>query len=294
MHYTGTIWRPPYEAYSALVQITAGCTHHKCKFCTLYEDVPFQFRMSPLSEVEEDLKEISRYYRNAKRVFFTGANPFVLSFDKLKTLAGLVKKYYPKTESIGCFARITDVKPKTTEQLRELRRLGYNSITIGVEAGDDEALSFMHKGFGTKEILEECKRLDEVGMDYNFFYLAGIYGSGRGETGAKNTAVVFNQLHPKTIINSMLTIYPASELYQEIQDGNWAEETEIEKLYELKTLIGNLNIDTYFATMGASNCVHVEGHLPKDKAKMMKWLDEVIGSVDEKELRRYRENLRHL
>ena len=283
-----------YEAYSALVQVTAGCTHHKCKFCTLYEDVPFKFRMSPLSEVEEDLKEISRYYRNAKRVFFTGANPFVLSFDKLKTLAGLVKKYYPKSESIGCFARITDIKPKTTEQLKELHRLGYNSITIGVEAGDDEALSFMHKGFGTKEIIEECKRLDAAHMDYNFFYLAGIYGSGRGEVGAQNTAKVFNQVHPKIIVSSMLTIYPTSELYQEIQDGNWSEETELEKLHEMKTLIGNLNIDTYFATMGASNCVNVEGNLPKDKAKMMKWLDEVIGSVDEKELRRYRENLRHL
>lgn len=294
MHYTGTIWRPPYEAYSALVQVTAGCTHHKCKFCTLYEDVPFKFRMSPLSEVEEDLKEISHYYRNAKRVFFTGANPFVLSFDKLKTLAGLVKKYYPKAESIGCFARITDIKAKTTEQLKELRRLGYNSITIGVEAGDDEALAFMHKGFGTKEIIEECKRLDETHMDYNFFYLAGIYGSGRGEVGAKNTAKVFNQVQPKIIVSSMLTIYPTSELYQEIQDGNWAEETELEKLHEMKTLISNLNIDTYFATMGASNCVNVEGNLPKDKAKMMKWLDEVIGSVDEKELRRYRENLQHL
>ena len=294
MHYTGTIWRPPYEAYSALVQVTAGCTHHKCKFCTLYEDVPFKFRMSHLSEVEEDLKEISRYYRNAKRVFFTGANPFVLSFDKLKTLAGLVKKYYPKSESIGCFARITDIKPKTTEQLKELRRLGYNSITIGVETGDDEALSFMHKGFGTKEIIEECKRLDAAHMDYNFFYLAGIYGSGRGEVGAQNTAKVFNQVHPKIIVSSMLTIYPTSELYQEIQDGNWSEETELEKLHEMKTLIGNLNIDTYFATMGASNCVNVEGNLPRDKAKMMKWLDEVIGSVDEKELRRYRENLRHL
>ena len=33
MHYTGTIWRPPYEAYSLLVQVTAGCTHHSCKFC---------------------------------------------------------------------------------------------------------------------------------------------------------------------------------------------------------------------------------------------------------------------
>jgi len=49
--------------------------------------------MSRLSEVEAVLKEMSCYYRNAKRVFFTGANPFVLSFDKLKTLAGLVRKY---------------------------------------------------------------------------------------------------------------------------------------------------------------------------------------------------------
>ncbi len=136
MHYTGTIWRPPYEACSALIQVTAGCTHHKCKFCTLYEDVPFKFRMSPLSEVEADLKEMSRYYRNAKRVFFTGANPFVLSFDKLKTLAELVKKYYPKVQSMGCFARVTDITPKTTEQLRELREMGYNSLTIGVGAGD--------------------------------------------------------------------------------------------------------------------------------------------------------------
>lgn len=294
MHYTGTIWRPPYEAYSVLVQVTAGCTHHKCKFCMLYEDVPFKFRMSPLSEVEEDLKEICRYYPNAKRVFFTGANPFILSFDRLKILAGLVKQYFPKSESIGCFARITDITPKTTQQLRELRKLGYNGITIGAEAGDDESLAFMHKGFGSKEIIGECRRLDEVGMEYNFFYLAGIYGSGRGEAGAKNTAEIFNQVHPKIIVSSMLTIYPSSELYREVQAGNWTEEAEIEKLLELKTLIQKLEIPTYFATMGASNCINVEGHLPKDRTKMIRWLEQVIRSVDEKELRRYRENLRHL
>ena len=283
-----------YEAYSALIQVTAGCTHRKCKFCTLYEDIPFKFRMSPLDEVEEDMEELGRYYQNARRVFFTGANPFVLHFDKLKALAELVKKYFPNAESIGCFARITDITTKTTAQLSELRELGYNSITIGVEAGDDEALSFMHKGFGTKEMIRECKRLDEVGMDYNFFYLAGIYGAGRGEAGAKNTAMVFNQTHPKIIVSSMLTIYPTSELYQEIRAGNWTEETELEKLHELKILIQGLNISTYFATMGASNCIFVEGHLPKDKAKMIELLDGVIGSADEQELRRYRTNLRHL
>ena len=111
MHFDGTIWRPPYEAASLLIQVTAGCTHHSCKFCTLYEDLPFKFRMSPPSEVEEDLAAVSRYCQDAPwfRVFFTGANPFVLTTDKLKTLAQMVKKYCPNYSSIGCFGRITAV-----------------------------------------------------------------------------------------------------------------------------------------------------------------------------------------
>ena len=58
MHYTGTIWRPPYEADSLLLEVTAGCTHHRCKFCTLYSDLPFKFRMSPMEDIESDLLEV--------------------------------------------------------------------------------------------------------------------------------------------------------------------------------------------------------------------------------------------
>ncbi|MGM9601201.1 MAG: hypothetical protein ACI3W5_06430 [Faecousia sp.] len=100
MHYTGTIWRPPYEAYSALIQVTAGCTHHKCKFCTLYEDVPFKFRMSPISEVEEDLRESSHYYHNAKRVFFTGAKRiFQVDYRPTTNLANLLRFGKKKAEN---------------------------------------------------------------------------------------------------------------------------------------------------------------------------------------------------
>lgn len=64
MHYTGTIWRPPYEASSLLLEVTAGCTHHKCKFCTLYADLPFQFRMSPL----KTLKVICLKYKHCATI----------------------------------------------------------------------------------------------------------------------------------------------------------------------------------------------------------------------------------
>jgi len=294
MHYTGTIWRPPYEAYSLLLQVTAGYTHHKCKFCTLYEDLPFKFRLSPIEEVESDLQEAKSLYNNVPRIFLTGANPFALSFDKLELLANMIKKYYPSCKTIGCFSRVTDITPKTLEELKELQMLGYNGITIGVETGDDMALSFMNKGYLKEDILEQCKRLDAVGIEYNLFYLTGISGANRGEFGARETAKVFNQLNPKIIDASMLTIYSNSELYKEIQQGNWHEEMEIEKLIELKTLIENLSIDADFATDGASNLIQVRGNLAKDKDRMLSVLNHQINNADESELRNYRVNLKHL
>lgn len=235
MNFTGTIWRPPYEAWSALLQVTAGCTYHKCKFCTLYEDLPFKFRMSPIEEIESDLKELSNLSPNSLRLFLTGANPFVLQTDKLRNIARLSKQYLPKLDSIGCFARITDITAKSIEELKELRSIGYNRITIGVETGDDKALSFMNKGYTSADIILQCKKLEEANMDYNFFYLTGIYGKGSSKKGAENTAEIFNQLHPKIIGASMLTVFKTSQLYQEIQLGSWQEESEFEKLRGVKT-----------------------------------------------------------
>ena len=101
-------------------------------------------------------------------------------------------------------------------------------------------------------------------------------------------------LHPTLIGVNMLTIYPDSELYQEIQRGNWKEEGEIEKLAELKALIENLTIDTRIVTDGASNLIQVRGHLPADKEKLVTYLENLIGTADEAALREYRVNLRHL
>ncbi|MDE7439966.1 MAG: radical SAM protein [Clostridia bacterium] len=294
MHYTGTVWRPPYEAWSALLQVTAGCTHHKCKFCTLYDDVPFKFRMSPMDEIEDDLKELYLYTPDVTRVFLVGANPFVLSTEKLRNIAYLAKQYLNRLRTIGCFARITDITPKSIEELKQLRSCGYNGITIGVETGDDEALTFMHKGYTSADILEQCRKLDEAGIEYNFFYLTGISGKDKSKQGVENTLKVFNRLNPKIVGASMLTIYPTSELYTEIQNGNWVEESEIEKYNELKMLINGLSIKTHFAALGASNAVQLHGNLPFDRAELISIIDEVINRFGEKELKRYRKNLKHL
>ncbi len=310
MHYTGTIWRPPYEASSLLIEVTAGCTHHKCKFCTLYEDLPFKFRMSQMEDIEADLQEAQMFFHSPQRklgnrlfgcdergncrVFLTGANPFVLAFEKLKTIAELIKKYFPSVGTIGCFSRITDIALKTDDELRQLHHLGFDGLTIGIETADDSALKFMNKGYFSGDIIKQCGRLDNAEISYSFFYLTGISGAGSGKTGAKLTADVCNQLHPKLIGANMLTVYPTSELYREIQNGRWHEESETEKYEELKVLVENLRIPVVFAALGASNAIQLQGHLPQDKERLLSAINQIISRFGEEELRNYRKNLRHL
>lgn len=296
MHYTGTIWRPPYEADSLLLEVTAGCTHHRCKFCTLYNDLPFQFRMSPLEDVEADLREARDLLQGAavERTFLTGANPFILQFERLMAIAKLIAECFPTNETIGCFARITDVARKTDAELAALRGAGYDGLTIGIETGDDAALRFMNKGYLSADILEQCARLDRAGIGYSFFYLVGISGAGCGEAGARRTAEICNQLHPRLIGANMLTIYPDSGLHREIERGAWREAGELEKYREIRALAESLRIPVAFAALGASNAFQLYGELPRDRQRLQAGLDAIIRTASEEELRRYRANLPHL
>ena len=177
MHFTGPIWRPPYEAGSVLLQATVGCTHHRCKFCSLYPGI--EFRVSPMSEIVSDLEIIRHYQPRARRVFLTGANPFALSFDRLKELAMTVHDYLPRCR-IGTFSRISDIKHKTVEQLKELRSYGFNGLSIGTETGDDITLAEMNKGNTAQDTFEQCRKLEEAGIEYYIVYLTGLAGKGNG------------------------------------------------------------------------------------------------------------------
>ena len=41
MKYTGTIYRPPLEANTLLLQVSVGCTHNTCSFYTMYHSARF-------------------------------------------------------------------------------------------------------------------------------------------------------------------------------------------------------------------------------------------------------------
>lgn len=104
---------------------------------------------------------------------------------------------------------------RKVQVLHALRR-----AAVQVQAGDDDALSFMRKGYTAADVVEQCARLDAAGIGYAFFYLVGVSGKGRGVVGAKKSAAVFNKANPWLVAANMLTVFPDSELYSEIERGN--------------------------------------------------------------------------
>ncbi len=292
LHFTGQIWRPPYEAGSQLLQVTSGCTWHRCKFCTLYHGT--RFRMSPISEIRQDLEVIRQWQPRARRVYLTGANPFALSYDKLMDIAMLLRKYLSHMVSFGMFARVTDIAPKSVEELKNLRHMKLDSINIGMETAHDPTLEKMDKGYHAVDILEQLSKLEQAGIRYNVFYLNGLGGKGNGEASARVTADVLNQLHPCIINIVSLTVFPESQLYHEIAAGTYEEESEMERILEIRTLIGRLNIRTNLLGHHISNTVPITGALPDDKNAILRELDRAISEYPEEMLKSYRRNIRHL
>lgn len=292
MHFTGRTWRPPYEASSFIVQVTSGCTHNKCKFCSLYKNECF--RMSPLQEFKEDLEELAKYQPTARRIFLTGANPFCMSYENLEERAYLIHDYFAECQTIAMFSSIRDIKNKKVWQLRRLRALGINGLSIGTESGDDSTLLLANKGYTAKELIEQCRKLDEAGIEYYFVYMTGLAGKGNGYRNAVNSAKVFSKVNPHFISVDSLTLFPDTELYQMAQEGKFIPAGEKERLEELQVFIQYLNIKTHLLANSTSNFYPTTAFLPKEKEKVLSELQYIIDTVSEEEMQAYRKNLRSL
>ncbi len=292
LHFTGTVWRPPHEALSVLLQVTVGCTHHACKFCGLYGDL--RFRVSPMAEIDADLQIIARWQPRARRVFLVGANPFALSYERLVQLADRIRDRLPKVQTIGMFARVDDIARKTDAELRELRARGFTGLSIGTETGDDPTLLRMNKGTTAAEILFQSRRLDEAGIEYYFTYMTGLAGAGNGERAARATAELFNRTHPFLIGVVSLTVFPGTVLGREVQAGLFCEAGELERLDELRTLLERLEIPVTIDAHTVSNAVPLFGRLPEDRTRLLRELDEAQAVSDERDLAAYRRSIEHL
>ena len=292
MHFTDTVYRNPYWPTFPLLQITQGCTHNKCKFCTMYKDV--KFRLQPMEWIEEDLQELALMVPEATTIQLLSANPLVLSYDRMAPVLEMIRRYLPKMEYIYMAGRVTDVKNKTVDQLKALKDLGMREISLGVESGDDWTLDRIQKGYYAADILDQCHKIEEAGIDYWMTFLNGVAGREHSQEHAVNSAKIFSQCSPMLVGTGGLTLFPGTPLLEEAQRGEFDPLSEKEMLTELKIFVENLTCDCSFITHHTIPANLTGSGFLERKKQIIKALENMIKNGDMNRLAAMRRNKRTL
>ena len=280
----GTLYRPPVEANTFLLQITAGCTHNACRFCNMYKDKSFHLIDEEIliENLQEEKKIRDIYGRPHRRMFLADGDVFSLSADKLEEKINLIRKYHPDVETFAMYAAIRNLKHKTDEELLRLKELGVNDLYIGYESGLDDVLLSMNKGHTIEDAIIQAERLNTVGISHNALIILGLAGKGRGEESGRAVADLINKIKPKMTRLATLSIFENTELYKDIEEGKFVVPGETEILTEEKTIIENIELpDMHLWACHITNSVRLEGYIGRDKEWMVYKLSKSIETMDD-------------
>lgn len=279
MNYTGPVYRPSYEANTLLLQVTVGCAHNKCTFCTMYRDV--KFSIDKMDQIEKDLQEAKQLYGNVKRIFLVNGDAFVLSAKRLKAIAEMIHRYLPQVEVITMYASINNIIGKTDEELAELSKLGIGDLWVGVETGLGDALDYLNKGASLADANKQLERLNKAGITFFYGFMFGAAGKGRGIENAEANAKLINKVRPLGIVPTTLNVNEGTKLAKDVAEGVFEMANEQEVFEEQKKTIELVEVDTYYMGIHIINSVSFDAELPNEKQAAIDRLNDAISNTDE-------------
>jgi len=268
MRYEGSIYRPPSEAYSLIVQITIGCAHNDCTFCSMFKDK--KFRVRDIEEVLQDLEMARKSYQNVGKIFLADGDALVLTNEKLLVILKKIKQLFPECDRVGIYGTPQDVNKKTLAELEELRDAGIGIIYIGAESGNEQVLLDIKKGSTRLEIITAIKKIEESGIKSSVTFISGLAGRDHWKEHAIDSGTMISETEPSYVGLLTLMVEQNAPMYPDVLSGKFKKLSPEEVVAETALLLENINVNKtcVFRSNHASNYVSLRGDLPKDKAKM--------------------------
>lgn len=270
MRYEGTVYRPPSEAGSLIIQLTIGCARNTCTFCAMYKDK--NFRVRDLKEVVEDLEMARDYYKRVKvrRIFLADGDALIVKTEDLLFILDKCKEYFPEVERISVYGAPKDIINKTPEELKRLRDGGLDMVYMGLESGDDDVLKEVKKGVTSAEMIEAGQKVRAAGMILSMTVISGLGGRKRMREHALNTARVITAIKPEYVGFLTLMVEPGTPMYDQLRNGEIEVLNPQEVLNETQLFIENVDSEgTMFRSNHASNYIPLGGVLNKDREKIL-------------------------
>lgn len=276
MRYEGDIYRPPSEAMSYLLQVTIGCAHNKCTFCTMFKDK--QFRVRNMDEIMEDLEMARKTYAYVRRIFLCDGDALCLANNKLMKILNKIKELFPECERVGIYGSTKDVLRKSPEELRELVDNGLSIVYLGAESGSDRILEMIKKDVTSEDICRAVQRAEAAGMKTSVTFISGIGGVELWEEHALKTGELISKMNASYVSLLTLMLDRRAPIYEDMVKGSFTLLSPTQIVAETYLMIKNANPakSCVFRSNHASNYISLRGNLPEDKERMLSGLKRAM------------------
>jgi len=285
IRYEGSIWRPPSEARSLILQATVGCSHNACTFCVSYKDK--KYRVRAVRGIREDLHEISSSIKNrVRRVFLADGNALAMGTSEMLEVLGFLRDELPALERVGVYGYAKDVRNKSVTDLKAMKEAGLGIVYLGLETGDDGLLRRVRKGVDSEENIKACGLIRQAEIPLSLTIILGLAGQEGSRKHAIATAEVLNKIDPEYVGALTLMIPKGTPLFDLMEKGDFIPMEPFDILEELRMLIQHMHLSKcIFRTNHASNYLPLRGTLDRDKEELLSVLDSALERRDEEKLR---------
>ncbi|EHJ01279.1 Radical SAM domain protein [Clostridium sp. DL-VIII] len=271
--YDYPLYRPPSEANSLIIQVTLGCSHNKCSFCSMYKSKKFMIKS--LDDIKNDINYFRQVYKYVERIFLADGDALIIPTEKLKEIFSYIKEVFPECKRITLYGSPKSILLKTTQELKELKALGLSMIYMGVESGDDVVLKDINKGVDSGTLIKAGKMVKDADILLSVTVISGIGGKKSSRNHAIKTGKIITEMSPDYLGVLTLMIEKDTVLYNKILNKEFEVLSDREILNEIRLLIEQINVNELmvFRCNHASNYISLKGNLPQDKEMLLKQID---------------------
>lgn len=275
IRHEGQIYRPPSEAESLILQATIGCSYNRCTFCAMYRDK--RFRVRPIEELGREIEWAARALGPVRKVFLADGDALVAKSAFLVELLERLRAALPDLQRVSCYASPQALDVRAVDEMRRLKEGGLSLYYLGIESGHDEVLSRLEKGVDATEMIRVAGKATEAGVKLSTMILLGAGNRALSLEHARASARVVNAIQPRFVSTLVMTPVEGTPLWDQAGRGEVDELTPLELARELREFLAGLELDgSVFRSNHASNYLALAGNLPRDKARLVAALDQVL------------------
>jgi len=276
IRYEGSVYRPPSEADSLILQATIGCSYNECTFCAMYRDK--RFRVRKLEELEAEIEWARRELGDrVRKVFLADGDALVAKPAYLHGILERCRAAFGNLRRISCYASPQALQVRTVDEMRALNEAGLTLYYLGIESGHDRVLADLEKGVDAAEMIRVANKAHEAGVKLSTMILLGAGGAALSLEHARASARVVNAIQPRFVSTLVVTPVEGTPLWDQARRGEFESLEPIVLARELREFVAGLELQgSIFRSNHASNYLTLAGSLPKDRAAMVAALDRAL------------------